>query len=349
MRFCPSRLSSNTTGALLLLLFVSLSSSSASAAGREQDYLAQTWLRYRVVYCPEDAGVIPGFEQQIGSLIPNVERMIGVGLRDTVTFVITPTPSEWSRVTGGVPLWAHGIAFPDRGTTILKSPRFGLPYGSLEKTAIHEYVHLLLETGAPQAAYPRWFNEGVAQLAAGQVEFVDQQTVARAAAGGRLLTFWQIESLMGMSERDARLGYAQSVIAVQRLHSQIGWSGIANLVHAVRTGRDFSEAYQSLTGRRLTEFEVECVATIREDYKTTLLGDTDLWFSLALIFLFGFGGVALYLKRKRTLQRWREEDHPTHEPGEPSPPPYTINYEWIRSRNSEDEDENSGKDEASPK
>lgn len=127
-------------------------------SSREQDYLRREQGRYRIVYCPEDEGVIAGFLAEVGGRIPLVQQQLGASLGDTITFVITPSESEWFRVTAGAPLWAHGIAFPNRGVAVLKSPRFGMPYGPLPTTAVHEFTHILLSAMARDRELPRWFD-----------------------------------------------------------------------------------------------------------------------------------------------------------------------------------------------
>ncbi|MBI5058990.1 hypothetical protein HZB60_04290 [candidate division KSB1 bacterium] len=316
-------------GLLLLLLSIA---HAALAQGRAQEYLRQESGRYRIVYCPEDAEVVASLLSSLSQSVPVVHQQLGLTLADTVTFVITPSKAEWARVTAGAPLWANGIAYPDREVAVLKSPRFGLPYGPLPQTAVHEYVHLLLEVGAPHADFPRWFDEGVAQLVAGQVSYMDVATLSRAVSARRVHRLSQLEGLMAMNDYEARQGYAESLVAVQLLQQRFGWSGIGNLIHAVRQGAAFEEAMPRVLLTRLSTFEQDYAKTLATTYGGGWFTDTELWVSGAFVLLILVGGYAAWRRRKRTLERWREEDRREPRDGEPGDPPYVINYELIRER-----------------
>ncbi len=301
--------------------------------------------RFRVIYCPEDVGVIPDLWETIHTRLPQVERQLGLALADTVRFVITPSQAEWFRVTAGAPIWANGIAFAKQGAAVLKSPRFGLPYGPLPVTAVHEYVHLLLEAGAPQSGYPRWFDEGIAQLLAGQMSYLETALLSRAALMGRVHTLWQLESLMSFSEGDARQGYAESLVAVELLRNRFGMSGLSNLVHSVRQGRDFEDAFANIFNIKLGEFESDYLRHVQETYKYSIFGDTDLWVSALFIILVLAAGFYAWRRRKKTLAKWQKEEEPkAEEESELHPPPYIINYTVVRRGS--DEEEERGKPES---
>jgi hypothetical protein len=319
-----------------------------SAQSRENDYVRQDSGRFRVWYCPEDARVVRALWKELRERIPLVEQQLGLALADTVAFVIAPSEKEWYRLTAGAPLWANGIAYAGRGVAVLKSPRFGLPYGPLPVTAIHEYVHLLLESGASGAEIPRWLNEGLAQVLAGQLDYVDDALLARAAAAGRLHSFWRIEGMMGMNALDARQAYAESAVAVQLLQKRFGMSGISNLVHDLRAGVPFEDAFRKIFRVSLGAFESDYLLYVRSHFRLSLLGDVELWVSLAFVVLVLVGGVMVWVRRRRTVERWREEDQ--REGGAPegtTVPPYTINYEILRGRLHE-KDDNSPPDENLP-
>jgi hypothetical protein len=308
----------------------------ASAQGRASEYLRQEAGRYRIVYCPEDAGVVTELFSSLAQSVPVVHAQLGMQLADTVTFVITPSRDEWARVTAGAPLWANGIAFPNREVAVLKSPRFGLPFGPLPQTAVHEYVHLLLTVGAPNAVYPRWFDEGIAQLIAGQISYMDIATLSRAVSARRVHRLSQLEGMLVMSEFEARQAYAEALVAVQLMQQRYGWSGIANLIHEVRKGTPFDEAMPRVLLTRQSTFEQDYAHTLAETYAHGWFTDTELWVSGAFVLLILVGGYAAWRRRRRTLERWRDEDHGEPREGEPGAPPYIINYEIIRQRKADE-------------
>ena len=313
------------------------------AQSREADYLRQDSARFRVVYCPEDVGVVPQLWQVLSQRVPTVELQLGLSFKDTAAFVITPTEREWYRVTAGAPLWANGVAYANRGVAVLKSPRFSIQYGPIGATAIHEYVHLLLESGGVEAGYPRWFNEGLAEVVAGQLSFMDHTLVGRAVTAGRLHSLWQIQHLMAMPAPEAQLAYAESAIAVQLLVEKFGWSGVGNLVHAVRQGVPFEDAFVRTFSQTIGTFESEYLAHTQKTYKLSWLSDTEIWVSALFVLAVFAAGTAAWLRRRKTLRRWEEERAGmTSFSNDPNAPPYIINYEIIRSRK---EDEQADEDE----
>lgn len=317
----------------ILVLLLVLGGVSAWAQSREKDYVRQDSARFRVWYCPEDAKVVRDLWSELRLRIPVVEQQLRLELADTVQFIVTPSEAEWYRITAGAPLWANGIANPQRGYAVLKSPRFGLPYGPLPTTAVHEYVHLLLEAGVRNVEIPRWLNEGLAQVLAGQLDYMDDASISRARMAGRLHRFYHIDGLMGMNAMEARQAYAESAVAVQLLQSRYGMTGISNLVHDLRGGVPFDEAFRRIFGKSAGAFESEYLQYVEHHFRGSLFADTELVISAAFIVLVLAAGFGVWLRRKRTLRRWKDEDGVRRESsGNPATPPYTINYEIVRNR-----------------
>lgn len=301
-------------------------------ASRESDYLTRDYGRFAVTFCPEDSSLAEPLVRALSTRLPVIASRLNLPQLDSARFVLTPTAEEWGRVTAGSPLWANGIAYPNHGVAVLKSPRFNANGGPLAETAVHELVHLVLDSGAPNAAIPRWFDEGLAQFMAGQQEFMDVHVLARAAASGRLMTFWDIQGMMGMNSADARQGYAQSLAATQDLWKRFGDSGLANLVHELRKGRDIESAFPRIFGMPYSQFEQEHRASIGEQYGGSLWTDGELWISVLFVILILSAGGFAYLRRRRTLEAWRTAERLHEESGEPREVPYTVNYTIVRNR-----------------
>lgn len=336
---------------LLIILFALLPSvlrgEQKGGESRANDYLVQDSARFRAIYCLEDAGVVPSLWQTLRERIPTVELQLGLSIRDTAAFVITPTEREWLRITQGAPLWANGIAYPERGVAVLKSPRFSMQYGPLGTTAIHEYVHLLLQSGKVDADFPHWFDEGLAEVVAGQMTFLDHTLVGRAVTMRRLHRFSDLQHLMAMPAQEAQLGYAESAIAVQLLVEKFGWPGVGNLVHTVRQGVSFEDAFARTFSLPLMQFENEYRQDAEKTYRLSWLSDTEIWVSALFVLAVFAAGFAAWRKRKRKLAEWEEEQRGTTTIS--GDVPYVINYELIRSRRQDGSEETgSVNDEPSP-
>lgn len=337
------RFKSAASGISLVLAFIIIilvNGSSALAQSRADDYVRTTYGKYSFVYCPEDSAFIEPLWQSLRNTIPVVENQLLLQLSDSVSFVITPTEREWHRVTAGSPLWANGIAYPARGVAVLKSPSFGLKYGSpLPVTALHEYVHLLVESGAEDAEIPRWLDEGLAQLLANQYDYRDTDLLSRAVVSNRLHRLWEIQYLMGMNDADARLAYAQSLIAVEWLRDEYGMSGLSNLVHELRNGKRFEEVFPALYGMPFGEFESRVQQKLHDTYSTAFYMNTEFWVPILFVVLVFFAGFARYRHRRKTVQTWEAETigNRGNTDSSTKPPPYTINYTIVRNRPTDSE------------
>lgn len=316
-----------------MLAALALCLSSGRGEAQPWQYLGQDSGRFRVIFCDQDAGTVPELWEVLRTRIPVVEQRLQLSLADTVSFLITPSPEEWRRLTAGTPLWANGLARPEIGIAILKSPRFNARYGrSLGVTAVHEYVHLLVKSGAPSAEIPRWLDEGLAQVLAEQMDYRDDALIGRAAVSGRLFGLRGIEGLMGMNDEAARQGYAEAAIAVGWMEKRWGMAGISNLIHAVRQGQPFDEAFRTIFGLTTGAFEADYLDYVTKHYRISFLGDVETWVASAFVVLVLAAGVAVFLRRRRILQRWKHEESRVREPADGSAPPYTINYTVVRGR-----------------
>lgn len=323
---------------LLIATLFCVVCASASGQSREKDYISQDSSRFRIWYCPEDEAVVRDLWKIFHSRIPLLELQLRLSLSDTVNFIVTPSKEEWQRLTGGAPLWANGIANPQRKVAVLKSPRFSIQYGPLANTAVHEYVHLLTQTGAKDMDLPRWLDEGMAEVLAGQLEFMSHVQLGRAASANRLHSLWQIQHVMAMPEQEAQLAYAESAIAVELLVSRFGWPGVANLISALRQGTPFDEAFSRTFGVSVGMFESEYIAYVMKSYRLSWLMDTEIWVSALFVIGVFAAGFAAWRRRKKTVRKWEEEQERTTT-GETNPPPYVINYEIIRGRKDDEEEE----------
>lgn len=315
----------------------------ALLASRESDYMTRDYGRFAITYCPEDSALATPLANVLEKRLPVIAARLRLPMPDSARFVITPTAEEWGRVTAGSPLWANGVAYPRHGVAVLKSPRFNANGGPIAETALHELVHLLLDSGAPNSELPRWLDEGLSQLFAGQQEYLDVHVLGRAAASGRLMTFWDIQGLMGMNAIDARQGYAQSLAATQELWRRFGDSGLANLVHELRRGTEIEAAFPKLYGLSYGEFEQEYRAGLRSQYGGSLWTDGELWISVLFVILVLSAGTFAYFRRKKTIAKWHAETHPDISLGTRDVP-YTINYTLIRSRQEDRAESEDGQD-----
>lgn len=114
----------------------------------------------------------------------------------------------------------------------------------LERVLAHEFTHVLVRTLAPQGV-PTWLNEGLAVLFENNGEQWAGRTMASAS---RRLPYAKLNgSFAGLTGRDARLAYAQSALAAQRLVDLAGTPAVVALLQDLAQGEPFERAFERRT------------------------------------------------------------------------------------------------------
>ena len=114
----------------------------------------------------------------------------------------------------------------------------------LERVLAHEFTHVLVRTLAPQGV-PTWLNEGLAVLFENGGEQWADRTIASAS---RRLPYAKLNgSFAGLTGRDARLAYAQSALAAQRLVDLAGTPAVVALLQDLAQGEPFERAFERRT------------------------------------------------------------------------------------------------------
>jgi hypothetical protein len=103
---------------------------------------------------------------------------------------------------------------------------------------------VLVRTLAPQGV-PTWLNEGLAVLFENGGEQWADRTIATAS---RRLPYSKLNgSFAGLGGRDARLAYAQSALAAQRLVDLAGTPAVVALLQDLAQGEPFERAFERRT------------------------------------------------------------------------------------------------------
>lgn len=164
--------------------------------------------------------------------------------------VVLYTSEQFRDITRS-PSWAVGafdgvIRIPMRGA--LENPR------ELERVLSHEYTHALIRQLSSRPV-PAWLNEGLAvALEADDLSWA--HTLLRQAT--RQIPLDRLQRPFGrLTDEQARLAYASSAVAAERLLGEAGGLAVANLLRDVGQGREFSGAFAYRIGRSLAEFQDE--------------------------------------------------------------------------------------------
>jgi tetratricopeptide (TPR) repeat protein len=165
-----------------------------------------------------------------------------------VITVVLYTREQFRDVTQS-PEWAGGlydgrIRMPVRGA--LENLR------EFERVLTHEFTHALIHTLAPNGV-PLWLGEGLAVNFEGSDLNVPLAELKKTDSRPALT---QLEgSFRSLDTKAAKVAYAQSAIAVQRLLQEAGASSVVGILTEIGRGTSFPEAFQRHTGMSYEEFQ----------------------------------------------------------------------------------------------
>ena len=231
------------------------------------------------------------------------------GLADAGPPIRVVLAGERSPLAGRAPSWVAGYALGALSTIVLFPARVpSYPDRTLEALVVHEITHVLLARAAGGAPLPRWYNEGLAMVAAREWALEDRARTALALIGHRPGSLAAIgEDFTGDAATVAR-SYALSAAFVRYTLRRFGAASTGRTLAAVAAGAPFGAAFRSATGAPLAEAEK---AFFRHEalwgtWVPFLTSTTALWFGITALAL-----LAIRRRRRRDAElreRWALED-----------------------------------------
>jgi tetratricopeptide (TPR) repeat protein len=172
---------------------------------------------------------------------------------DHVITVVLYTEEQF-RDTTRSPSWAAAaydgrIRIPMRGA-LEQAP------GELDRVLTHELTHAMIRAIAPRGV-PTWLNEGIAVMFEPDGSGWAARTLS--APGGRIPLDQLAGSFDHLSGNQARIAYAESADAAQRLFDEIGGAGVVSLLQDIARGVPLEDAF----GRRMLTPYSAFAATLR--------------------------------------------------------------------------------------
>ena len=229
--------------------------------------------------------------------------------------------AEGSPPATAVPGWVSGYAYGALGRVVLLPERTpDYPDGSLEELLLHELTHVLVARAAGGRPVPRWFNEGLAMMAAGPWSLEDRTRLTLAMVRRSERPLAEIDRLFAGQPGEVRRAYALSGALVRDIVLQHGRPAPRRILAAVGRGQTFPEAFRSTTGTTLPAATRSFWQRYSFWYRwVPILGSSfTLWL---LIILLSF--LAWWRKRRKVaaLQRTWDEEEAAVATGPEEPPP----------------------------
>ena len=237
------------------------------------------------------------------------ESMDLVGLPrpgNPIRVIVAAEQSEWAQQAPG---WALGYAIPRKGIIVILPQRVvAYPYDSLENVLSHEVAHIVTARASNGRNLPRWFEEGLAMVAAREWDFQDSARLTWAMVLGDPISIESLDALFHEDKALARKAYVLSHAFVRFFIQEFGRDWPRNMLAFVSQGVPFQEAFFRTTFRPLKIAEAAFWAnqTVWIRWVPAITSTLALW--LAIL------GLALYVfnkqrQRAKALKRqWQEED-----------------------------------------
>ncbi len=276
----------------------------------------------RLVFEPQ-----PGLPPSANRLAPGPRPWVA-GVMDLVGPRRSPGPDvhvllapESSPLARDVPAWVTGYTDGVSNVVVILAERTpSYPDGGLEEVLAHEVAHVLIHRASGGRPLPRWFDEGLAMLAARSWRLRDQTELALGLLWGPRVPLWKLDDLFRGDRREVERGYALAGTLVQDLIERYGPAMPRIVLARVARGDTFDEAFRGATGASMIDVGEafwERQATLKR-WLPVLTSTAALWFGISIL--------ALLAALRRRLRRVTLEDAPD-EPAaaDVEPPDETVN------------------------
>ena len=229
-----------------------------------------------------------------------------VGFTRPIRIVLS---AEGSELAQSVPEWVSGYARGPEALIVLFPARVhSYPDRNLRTLVHHEVAHVLVAQAARGRPVPRWFNEGVATVAAREWGLEDRARFAMAVVGGRPRGVRDLDASFRGSGPQVVRAYALSAAFVRFIQRRYGASAPANVLDGLARDLSFDEAFRRATGDDLAH--AEQIFFEKDAFWNTwlpfLTSTGALWMAITILAL-----IAIRRRRVRSnqmLEEWEDEE-----------------------------------------
>jgi hypothetical protein len=214
-----------------------------------------------------------------------------------IRVVLAPESSPLAR---NVPAWVSGYTDGISNVVVLLAERTpSYPDGGLEEVLAHEVTHVLIHRASGGRPVPRWFNEGLAMLAARSWRLRDETELALGVLSGPRVPLWKLDDLFQGDRRQVEHGYALAGTLVKDLLDRYGPAVPRIVLARLALGDTFEEAIRGATGATLIDVGEAFYArqASLKRWIPILTSTAALWFGISVLAI-----VAAIRKRRRRVE-----------------------------------------------
>jgi len=248
--------------------------------------------------------------RHIATSLPQLAEQLNLPVGNRIHVVLAPTQDLFhSTQPGRAPQWADGTAWPSRGWIFLRAPRLRKdPTDTLETVLDHELVHIVLGRAFAGRPVPRWLQEGVAQLMAGEYTAETTATLASGVLGDNLLSLYELSRGFPKDALRANLAYAQSADFVAYIQNQYGQKAVQILIREMANGEAFAPSIRIATGRLVDDLDTEWRTRLQESpFQFAPLMSEGVWWGLGAL-LVPLAWFTVRRRNRRKVERWKREE-----------------------------------------
>ena len=229
-----------------------------------------------------------------------------------IRVMLAPDDRHFQQAIGGrAPEWGVGVAVPAEGLIVLRA--YGGTrgaYSEIRRVFRHELAHIALHRYLEGARIPRWFNEGYATWAAGELDVESAWLLRVAFATQRAPPLDSLELSWPTGATDARVAYLLAASVVQYLVNESGTHGLELFLQRWRASGSLETALGATYGISLDQLEEHWRRDVRRRYGwLAVASQSAVFFAFAAL-----GVLVLFVIRRRRdrnrLARLKETEPP---------------------------------------
>ena len=185
-----------------------------------------------------------------------------------VRIIMAANDEHFDVLTGGaIPEWGAGVANPAAGWIVV--PGYGggrAAANDMRRVLRHELAHIALHRYLSPARVPRWFNEGYATWAAGELDLEGEWRLRLAFATRSAPPLDSLELAWPTATEDARTAYLLSASVVNYLVRSSGVNGLELFFERWRESQNMEQALATTYGMSVDQLEKYWVKDVRKRY-----------------------------------------------------------------------------------
>ncbi len=216
---------------------------------------------------------------------------------------------EDSPLAQEAPQWMSGYALGHASIIVLLTGRsLGYPNDSLKQVFLHEVGHILTHRAAGGQPLPRWFDEGLAMLAARTWDVEDRARLVWAMVSGTQVSLDELNQLFIKDEASVRQAYVLAYAFILDLLEHTNQNVPKDILTTVKQGLPFSEAFAPATSMTLAQAEEDFWSrqTIWNRWVPVATSSAMVWLTITLL---AFWAYTKQRKRAAAIKkRWQDDE-----------------------------------------